>query len=78
MVPIDSEESLANDLRDDKLIQRELSQFAGYLVLKAGRLVALVSALLQVAKHVDINELTVKKSEIKEEASEEIRAPETN
>jgi len=38
IIPIDNLESLATDLSEDKLVQRELSTFAGYLVLKGGRL----------------------------------------
>jgi len=43
IIPIDNPESLATDLREDKLVQCELSTFAGYLVLKGGRLVAVAS-----------------------------------
>jgi len=34
IITIDNPESLATDLREDKLVQRELSTFAGYLVLR--------------------------------------------
>lgn len=78
VLPIDNSESLANDLQDDKLVQRELSSFAGYLVLKGGRLVALASALLQVAMHVDLNETKTVSSEMKTESSEESKILETN
>jgi len=67
IIPIDSPESLATDLREDSLVQRELSTFAGYLVLRGGRLVALASAFQQVAKHVDYNEIMVKPNKIEEE-----------
>ena len=67
IITIDNPESLATDLREDKLVQRELSTFAGYLVLKGGRLVALASAFLQVAKHVDYKEIMVKTNKIEEE-----------
>ena len=72
IIPIDNPESLATDLREDKLVQHELSTFAGYMILKGGRLVALASACLQVAKHVDYNEIMVKPNKI-EEALDETR-----
>jgi len=67
IIPIDSPESLATDLREDRVVQCELSTFAGYVVLKGGRLVAVACTLLQVAKHADCNEITVKKDKIEEE-----------
>lgn len=55
VIPIDDSEKLANDLQKVVLVKCELSNTAGYLVLKGGRFVALASALCQVAKHVKIN-----------------------
>ena len=78
IIPIDSPESLATDLREDKLVQRELSTFAGYVVLRGGRLVALASAFLQVAKHVDYNEIMVKTNKIEEGDSKVQEALESN
>lgn len=54
VVPIDDADLLCKDLQNDELVKRELSNFAGFLVLKGGRLVALASALFQVAKHVKL------------------------
>ena len=54
VVSIDDTEQLYQDLKSDEIIKRELSSFAGLLILKGGRLVALVSALFQVAMHVTI------------------------
>lgn len=74
VVPIDDPQSLSKDLQDDQLIRRELSSFAGYLILKGGRLVALASGLLQVAKHVNLDEIMIKNSgekEITTESTEE-------
>ena len=78
IIPIDSPESLATDLREDRLVQRELSTFAGYVVLRGGRLVALASAFLQVAKHVDYNEIMVKTNKIEEGNSKVQEALESN
>lgn len=71
IIPIDSEEFLTNDLQEDKLLQRELSSFAAFLVLKGGRIVALPSALIQAAKYVKVDEIMLPKSETREEVPSE-------
>ena len=63
-LPIDDVDRLCVDLQGDELVNRELSNFAGLLVLKGGRFVALASGLFQVAKHVEIKAPnTVEKTE---------------
>ena len=54
VVSIDDTEQLYQDLKSDEIIKRELSSFAGLLILKGGRLVALASAFFQVAKYITI------------------------
>ena len=54
VISIDDTEQLYQDLKSDEIVKRELSSFAGLLILKGGRLVALASAFFQVAKHVTI------------------------
>ena len=54
VVSIDDTEQLYQDLKSDEITKRELSSFAGLLILKGGRLVALASALFQVPKYVTI------------------------
>ena len=54
VVSIDDTEQLYKDLKSDEIIKRELSSFAGLLILKGGRLVAFASAFFQVAKHIAI------------------------
>ena len=54
VVSIDDTEQLYQDLKSDEIIKRELSSFAGLLILKRGRLIALASAFFQVAKHINI------------------------
>ena len=54
VIPVDDVEALNEDLKNDDLVKRELSNFAGRLVLKGGRLVALASGLFKVAKHVKL------------------------
>ena len=51
-LPIDDTEALCSDLQKDELVKRELSNNAGLLVVKGGRLVALGSGLFQVARHI--------------------------
>ena len=54
-LPIDDTEALCYDLQKDELVKRELSNIAGLLVVKGGRLVTLGSALFQVARHIKFN-----------------------
>ena len=54
-LPIDDTEALCSDLQKDELVKRELSNIAGLLVVKGGRLVALGSGLFQVARHIKFN-----------------------
>ena len=54
-LPINDTEELCYDLQNDKLVKRELSNIAGLLVVRGGRLVALGSALFQVARHIKFN-----------------------
>ena len=54
-LPIDDTEALCSDLQNDGLVKRELSNIAGLLVVRDGRLVALGSALFQVARHIKFN-----------------------
>ena len=54
-LPIDDTEELCYDLQNDELVKRELSNIAGLLVVRGGRLVALESALFQVARHIKFN-----------------------
>ena len=52
---IDDTEELCYDLQNDELVKRELSNIAGLLVVRGGRLVALGSALFQVVRHIKFN-----------------------
>ena len=54
-LPIDDTEALCSDLQKDELVKRELSNIAGLLVVRGGRLVALGSVLFQVARHIKFN-----------------------
>ena len=65
-VTIDDTEQLYQDLKKDEIIKCELSSFAGLLILKGGRFVALAGAFFQVTKHIKIR----KSQQIQEETSE--------
>ena len=54
-LPIDDTEELCYDLQNDELVKRKLSNIAGLLVVRGGRLVALGSALFQVVRHIKFN-----------------------
>ena len=54
-LPIDDTEELCYDLQNDELVKRELSNIAGLLVVRGGRLVAVGSALFQVVRHIKFN-----------------------
>ena len=66
VIPVDDVEALNEDLKNDDLVKRELSNFAGLLVLKGGRLVALASGLFKVAKDVKLrpNEETAEQENV--------------
>ena len=53
-IRIDNTEKLHEDLKNDYIIQQELSSVAGLLSMKCGRLMACASAMLHVANHIVI------------------------
>jgi len=55
VVPIDNNNELCKDLQNNEMLKQELNNIAGYIVLKGGRMVALSSCLVQLAKHVKIS-----------------------
>ena len=69
-LPIDDTEELCYDLQNDELVKRELSNIAGLLVVRGGRLVALGSALFQVVRHIKFNRESDSDRESAIEASE--------
>ena len=74
-LPIDDTEELCYDLQNDELVKRELSNIAGLLVVRGGRLVALGSALFQVARHIKFNrDSETGDSETSETAGSELRS----
>ena len=72
-VPIDDPDSLSDDLVHDEIVRRELTNAAGYLVLKGGRFVALASALFHVVSHIDfsVKEVLLEKPDNDEQEREQ-------
>jgi len=58
-LPIDDKTDLGKDLKQNELLKQELNTTAGYTVLKGGSIVALCSALIQIAKHLKFNSSSV-------------------
>ena len=54
-VKLKDTEALQNELKNDYIITKELSNLSGIIALKSGRLLAAVSAFFIVAKHVDFS-----------------------
>ena len=56
VVRLKDTEALQNELKDDYIITKELSNLSGNLALRCGRLLAVANAFLITAKHVDFSE----------------------
>ena len=55
LVSIDNKTELISDLKKNELLTQVLTDSAGYLILKGGRMVCLASALIQIGKHIDFS-----------------------
>ena len=55
VVRLKATEALQNELKNDYIITKELSNLSGNLALRCGRLLALANAFLITAKHVDFS-----------------------
>uniref|UniRef100_A0A6P8IUH9 Uncharacterized protein LOC116304933 n=1 Tax=Actinia tenebrosa TaxID=6105 RepID=A0A6P8IUH9_ACTTE len=62
ILPIDNKKSLSRDLKENQMIRQELTNAAGYAILKGGRFIALATGLFQVAKHIDRNHTSNKEA----------------
>ena len=56
VVRLKDTEALQNELKNDYIITKELSNLSGNLALRCGRLLAVADAFLITAKHVDFSE----------------------
>ena len=59
VVRLKDAEALQNELKNDYIITKELSNLSGNLALRCGRLLAVADAFLITAKHVDFSEPTM-------------------
>ena len=64
-LPIDDVEQLQKDIREDYVIAQELKITCGWLSSKCGKLMAVASAALHVAQHIDLKELTTSWNDFK-------------
>ena len=55
VVRLKDTEALQNELKNDYIIAKELSNLSGNLALRCGRMLALANAFLITAKHVDFS-----------------------
>ena len=55
VVPIKDAEALQNELKNDYIITKELSNLSGNIALRCGRWLAVANAFLITAKHVDFS-----------------------
>ena len=55
VVRLKDTEALQNELKNDYIIKKELSNLSGNLALRCGRLLAVANAFLITAKHVDLS-----------------------
>jgi len=69
VIKIDDSDALKNELKNDFIISKEMSQFFGGLALKYGGKLALVNTAMITAKHVDFGnqQITEQSSVITEE-----------
>ena len=56
VVRLKDTEALRNELKNDYIITKELSNISGNLALRCGRLLAVANAFLITAKHIDFSE----------------------
>ena len=75
-LPIDDVEQLQKDIREDYVIAQELKITCGWLSLKCGKLMAVASAALHVAQHIDLKELTTSWSDFKKSKIGQPQEPE--
>ena len=56
VVRLKDTEALQNELKNDFIITKELSNISAYLAMKCGRMLAVADAVIITAKHVDFHE----------------------
>ena len=63
-VKIKDTDALKNELKNDYIITKEMSELSGVLALKCGRLLAVANAFLITTEHVDFSEQITEQSPV--------------
>ena len=75
VVEIDDIDAMKKELKEDFIINKEMTDFVGSLSLKYGKFLAPISAALITAKHIDFNSHLQRKDEAKLEEISEHTSP---
>ena len=65
VIEIDDVDAMKKELKEDFIINKEMTDFVGSLSLKCGKFLAPISAALITAKHIDFNSHLQRKDEAK-------------
>ena len=77
VIEIDDVDAMKKELKEDFIINKEMTDFVGSLSLKYGKFLAPISAALITAKHIDFNSHLEKKDKAKLEEIPEHTSPTT-
>ena len=75
VVEIDAIDAMKQELKEDFIINKEMTDFVGSLSLKYGKFLAPISAALITAKHIDFNSHLEKRDKVKLEEITEHTSP---
>ena len=75
VIEIDDVDAMKKELKEDFIINKEMTDFVGSLSLKYGKFLAPISAALITAKHIDFNSHLQRKDETKLEEISEHTSP---
>ena len=75
VVEIDDIDAMKKELKEDYIINKEMTDFVGSLALKYGKFLAPISVALITAKHIDFNSHLQRKDEAKLEEISEHTSP---
>ena len=75
VIEIDDVEAMKKELKEDFIINKEMTDFVGGLSLKYGKFLAPISAALITTKHINFNSHLEKKDEAKLEEIPELSSP---
>ena len=75
VIEIDDVDAMKKELKEDFIINKEMTDFVGSLSLKYGKFLAPISAAMITAKHIDFNSHLQRKDEAKLEEISEYTSP---